>query len=839
MKNPKRYILLAILFGFVLVVSGGIMSFRHFTKEARNHITTLSTQQLQDYASHNAYVTKQELTNAMKLVKNAAEDFVKTSDYLSQDTIRRLRIINSNTAFSSMRVASLQGKSISDTGEHRSLEKEQYFKRAKLGECSIQAKQDTIIVSAPIIGTDGKIKGTIHGEYDSFSLSKIVEMQSFEGESYSIVVDTKGNYILNSNSSKVTNKDSTNIWKYLERVSFQDDMTLSSFRKHVESQESGAFSYCLGDEERVVYYTPLGINDWYLMKMVTSTHINNNTQPVQNMVLMLTIKIVILLGILAIVIIVLVVYMNRRKNRQLQEAFTQAECANHAKSEFLSRMSHEIRTPMNAIVGLTEIAKSEVNEPEKVTMRLEDIQNSSKILLNIINDVLDMSAIESEKLKIGHSQFDFKQLLTSICDMYYPICNQKEIKFEMNLVDMAEEQLIGDSLRVNQIILNILSNAVKFTPKGGKIKLDVIQTRHEKNQIYMKFVIEDTGCGMSEDMLKRIFNPFEQESADTARQYGGSGLGLSIVKNLVDMMQGAITVTSKQGAGTQFVIELPFGRIAKQDYVGSHFDDLRAIVVDDETDSCKYASLVLKRIGVDFECATSGPEALEMMEHAKSVSRPFNVCFIDWKMPDMDGMALTRKIRERYHNDQVIVVVSSYDLTELETLPNSSEADMFVTKPLFQSTVYNVLMNASGGKYVKMPEKKPEYDFKGYRLILVEDVEMNMKIAKTLLEMVGFEVDTAENGRIAIEKFDSLEAGYYDVILMDIQMPEMDGYEASRAIRKLEREDATTIPIFAMTANAFTEDVAQAIVNGMNGHIAKPIDTAILYQTLHECLIGE
>lgn len=528
------------------------------------------------------------------------------------------------------------------------------------------------------------------------------------------------------------------------------------------------------------------------------------------------------------------------KNRQLADAVEQADAASRAKSTFLARMSHEIRTPMNAIIGITTLAKVHKNEPEKMEEYLDKISSSSIILLNIINDVLDMSAIESNKLQIAHAAFDFKQLLNGIAAMYYTQCKSKGIKFDLVLEGITEETLVGDSLRVNQILLNLLSNAHKFTPEGGSIKLLISQTMIKEQKVYMRFKITDTGCGMTEDMQERIFRPFEQESATTAMKYGGSGLGLSITKNLVDLMQGHIAVKSEKDAGSTFTVEIPFGLTKERlSFDGGDFRNIRALVVDDDYDTREYTAVVLRRIGIDYDMAESGEQAVEQLLAEHERGNGYDICLIDWRMPRMNGIELIQRIREQFDQDTVIIIISAYDLSEIEDEAKEAGANMFVTKPLFQSTIFNVLMSLTGGKYKKNTSVDEEFDFSGHKVLLAEDNAMNRDIACELLEMVNMEVDCAENGKLAVEQFERCEPGTYTAILMDIQMPVMDGHEAARAIRSSTHPQAGTIPIYAMTANAFTEDVSASLSAGMNGHIAKPIDTGLLYRTLDKHCHGQ
>ena len=530
-----------------------------------------------------------------------------------------------------------------------------------------------------------------------------------------------------------------------------------------------------------------------------------------------------------------------KKNSQLASAVAQADNANLAKSQFLARMSHEIRTPMNAIVGLTTIAKHHKEEPDKIEEYLGKIEVSSKVLLNIINDVLDMSAIESNKIKIGHTPFDLRELLTSISTIYYPQCKQKGIDFEMNTSGIIHEKLVGDGLRINQVLLNLISNAYKFTPAGGKITITAKEVSNRDGNAFITFAVEDTGEGMTQEMLKRLFKPFEQETAGTAAKHGGSGLGLSIAKNLIELMSGSISVKSQKGMGTCFTVSAPFeiNQEVKENQDPDKYRNLKALIVDDDEDAREYISIILDRIGVPYDLAKGGQDALDQLREAKDHGDGFDICFVDWRMPEVSGEDVTREVRQLFGSDTMVVVVSAYDTTEISGEATAAGADQFIAKPVFQSTIFNLLMQMSGGKYVKQPEEDTDYDFEGRRVLVAEDTELNAEIIIELLKMVNMNVDRAENGQVAVEKFTAAEPGTYTAVLMDIQMPVMDGYEATKAIRVSGHPEAKTIPIFAMTANAFTEDVSEALNAGMNGHLAKPIDSDLVYATLNKVVKGE
>jgi signal transduction histidine kinase/CheY-like chemotaxis protein len=558
----------------------------------------------------------------------------------------------------------------------------------------------------------------------------------------------------------------------------------------------------------------------------------------KNRAAVITVVVLVLLLIASLIFIIIGNKHNHKKleekNEQLRDLVLEANSANNAKSAFLSRMSHEIRTPINAIVGLSDLGTSHCEALDETSLNyFEKIKSSSLILLGLVNDVLDMSAIEANKIKINYTRVDLKDLINSITSVYYPLCNSKGINFEIHS-NMTHEIVQSDSLRLSQILLNLISNAYKFTSKGGNVTLNIKENNYDGQKAIYVFEVCDTGEGMSEEMLSRLFKPFEQESSSTASTHGGSGLGLSIAKNLVDLMQGNIVATSKKGEGTNFTVTFNFEVIEEESSKEneSFNQSIKALVVDDEQDSLLYTGEVLKRIGVQYDTASNKKEVLEKIEEAKKNNKPYDVCFLDWKMPDTDGISLTKAIRKEFNKKSLIIILSAYDLGEISSQAKEAGVDHIITKPLFQSSVFNILMELSHGQLVKRVSSPKSYNFKGKRILIVEDNAINLEVATEILKMTGAEVDVAENGKLSIEKIKGNPDGYYDAVLMDIQMPVMNGYEASKAIRKLPLPYVKTLHIYAMTANAFDEDVTKCIASGMNGHVAEPIDTNKLFETL-------
>ena len=525
----------------------------------------------------------------------------------------------------------------------------------------------------------------------------------------------------------------------------------------------------------------------------------------------------------------------KRQQKILQDALLVAQKANDAKRDFLSRMSHEIRTPMNAIIGMSAIAFNYLDDKKRTADCLSKITFSSKHLLMLLNDVLDMSKIENGKLNIRQELFDLKNLVTSLADINYGLATAKGLSFEIVISGFKDELLLGDSMRVNQILLNLLSNAIKFTPKGGSVKLEIRMLRSASDKIWLRFIVKDSGIGMKKEFLEHLYEPFEQADNGIARKYGGTGLGMAITKNLVAIMDGTIEVESQEGAGTTFMVDLPFGVSKVDKKTAAEMEEMRVLVVDDDNDTCEHAVVLLKGMGVNVDWALNGFEAIEKVRSAcEDDGRCYDVCFIDWCMPELDGIEMARRMRRYVGPDVLIIIISAYDWSGIEEQAKAAGVNAFIAKPFFASNLYNTLLTVS-----RKPElgfsavgNKETYDFGGKKVLLVEDNELNMEIASELLKFVNLQVEHAENGKVAVDIFRNSKEKEYALIFMDIQMPLMNGYDAARCIRSSEHPAAGTIPIIAMTANAFNDDVQAAFDAGMNGHLAKPIDVEVLYKTI-------
>lgn len=534
---------------------------------------------------------------------------------------------------------------------------------------------------------------------------------------------------------------------------------------------------------------------------------------------------------------------NRTKEKQIEntlsEALNMAQAANKAKSAFLGNVSHDIRTPMNAIMGFIPLLMEEADDPKHVREYAQKISAASNHLLGLINDVLDMNKIESGSAMLNISELNLAEIIDEINTIIRPQANAKNQEFEISTISLHNEHLLGDKLRINQILINILSNSVKYTQDGGSIKMMVDELpRVNENYSRIRFTISDNGQGMSEEYQKVLFEPFSREKNGTWDKTQGTGLGMAITKSLIDMMHGSIKVESKTGEGSTFVVELELRNQEREDdpEFWSKHKVVRMLVADDDEDICLDIVKKMAETGVEVHYAVNGAKAVEMIRSAREAGNPYDLILLDWKMPDLDGLATARLIRQNYHDKIPILLFTAYDWGEIAKQALEIGVEHFLQKPFFMTNFKDAIQRMMGTEQKKIVTGNDKDMLAGRNVLVVEDIDINQLVLKKLLGTLGGKCDVAENGREAVDMFVNAPEGLYDLILMDIQMPIMNGYEATRAIRASEHPSAQTIPIVAMSANAFVEDVRAALDAGMNAHISKPVVFEQFKSTLREVL---
>ncbi len=657
-------------------------------------------------------------------------------------------------------------------------------------------------------------------------ISETLSLDDEDSMVYSHIIRQDGSFVVRSGGAF---RDT-----YFDRIeALFEEQGVENAEKYVKGlqealKEGKVYSNVLPFEKdrRHLYAMKLNYSEWFLVTVMPYGVLSNAVNSLGGQ----WIKMV--LGgcglILAALLAVFLKYlkMTRRQIQELNLAKQEAVKANHAKSEFLSNMSHDIRTPMNAIVGMTAIATANINNTQQVQNSLKKIALSSKHLLGLINDVLDMSKIESGKMTLNMDQVSLREVMDSIVNIVQPQVKAKNQHFDVFIHDITTENVYCDSVRLNQVLLNLLSNAVKFTPEGGAILVSLHESPSPKGEAYVRVLLQvkDNGIGMAPEFKDKIFESFMREDSARVHKTEGSGLGMAITKYIVDAMDGTITVESEPGKGTEFnvTLDLEIATVQERDMV---LPSWNMLVVDDDETLCRTTVESLKEIGVNAEWTLDGESALRMVEEHRQKHTDYHVILLDWKLPGIDGIETACRIRQMLGDDIPILLISAYDWSEIEEDARAVGVSGFIAKPLFKSTLFYGLWHFAdtGWQEEKKPEEEKEQDLKGKKVLLAEDNELNWEIASELLSELGLELDWAANGQICVNKFKESAPGYYDAVLMDIRMPVMSGYQAAEEIRASGRPDAD-IPIIAMTADAFAEDIKKCLDAGMNAHVAKPID---------------
>lgn len=658
-----------------------------------------------------------------------------------------------------------------------------------------------------------------------------------------------------------------NLLDAMKNADFDKGYSYNGFISEFGEGKDGEVLFTYNGIKETLSYKPIEGTDWLLTYLVRDSVISNEISSITDGIIIRSIIQTLVTVVFLIALFCFIIFQlkknarimleketaeaeNRTRQEEMEEkirinallsdALAAAEQANKAKTAFLSNMSHEIRTPMNAIIGLDSIALNDPETPEKTKGYLKRIGDSADHLLELINDILDMSRIESGRMAIKNEEFSFREMLKAVNNMMSGQCQEKGIEYKCHISGDVEDYYVGDMTKIRQVLINVLGNAVKFTDEGS-VTLNVKKTAGFDRKSTMLFEITDTGIGISEEFMPHLFDTFAQEDSSNTSKYGSSGLGLSITKNIVEMMNGSIEVRSKKGQGTSFYITITLTDSDRRDQDASELliqpDQMNVLIVDDDEIACEHAKLVLGQAGIFAETVTSGSKAVEMVKLRHARRNPYNLILIDWKMPEMDGIDTTKEIRKIVGNESAIIILTAYRWDDILEEALEAGIDSFIAKPIFANVVIEEFKTALNKKKQRYTESRKKTELAGKRILLAEDMQVNAEIMLMVLEMKGVIVDIAENGRIALEKFESSEAGYYNAILMDMRMPEMDGLEASKRIRGLEREDAKTVPIIALTANAFDEDVQRSLQAGMNAHLSKPVQPEVLYETLEGLIV--
>ena len=648
----------------------------------------------------------------------------------------------------------------------------------------------------------------------------IFPQEEYENAELSMI-DADGNYIIKGHSFK-----NSGFYEFYKSYNAVGSATTQELYEKITSSTGSLSMFNSRGEECILAYTPVAATKgWTLLSFMPMKELNVNTE---NWLLVGFVS----TGLLILFVFDLAVMLYF--NRKLQATAEEAASANKAKTVFLSTMSHDIRTPMNAIIGLTTIAEKNLGDTESVRENLRKITLASNHLLTLINDILDISKVESGKLNLSPHAFSIVDTVENLVNLSQPMIKEKSIEFNFRTSRMETEYIYSDQLRLNQIYINILSNAIKYTEPHGSVSVDMREEKSPKPDcVRLTYIVSDTGIGMTPEYMATMYQPFSRQTDSRVNSIQGTGLGLAITKQMVDLMGGTIDCRSEQGKGTTFtvILDLPVADRQREDIM---LEPMDVLIVDDDEVLLETATETLKSLGVTADCASSAAEALGMIAHRHETGADYGIVILDWKMPDIDGVEAIRRIRSEVDRNIPVLLISAYDSTDIEDAAKKAGANGFISKPLFRSTLYDKISDILGTEATAADPEDDYSDLQGINVLIAEDYDVNWEVISAILGMYGITAERAENGRICVEKMESAKEGDYDLIFMDIQMPEMNGLEATKNIRKLSDPWASSIPIIAMTADTFSENVAECLSAGMNGHIAKPIDVKLVIKEIRK-----
>lgn len=670
--------------------------------------------------------------------------------------------------------------------------------------------------------------------YDSRNIFDILDIEAFGGQGLLYITHEDGTVLFCN-----TNEDSFcgyNLFNTLEDVEFRTG-SAEELRQNVHTGQRKLMTVFLNGREYYLNHTAVDVDDWQLLMLVPVAVVNGRIEQLS----VVTFCCLFLVSALVIATFILFYSDSTKKILRAEEkARRAAESANVAKSQFLSNMSHDIRTPMNAIVGMTEIAAAHLQEPEKVRDCLKKIEQSGQLLVGLINDVLDMSKIESGKMVLNLADASLTELLNGLVNITQPLVEQKQQIFNIRLHHIEHEMLNFDALRLNQVLINLLSNATKFTPMGGSISVDVTESpSNQAGCVHLTFQVADNGIGMKPEFQQVIFESFARERNNRVNRTEGSGLGMAITKMIVDLMGGSIAVESEVGKGSVFTVEVDLALAETNTEFANQLPPLRVLVADADEATAETAKQYLQELGLQADVAENGWTAAEQALAAHKQGQDYRVIILDWRVLKADGLRAVSQMGRDIGAEKPVVIVSAYDWTPIEQMVKEAGIDGFIQKPYFKSMLAGCINHYVLGQKSLTESADDLVDLVGRRILLAEDNALNLEIAQELLSSAGAQVESAVNGQECVQMFMAQPEGYYDLILLDIQMPLLNGYEAAKAIRSQQRADAAEIPILAMTADAFAEDIEAAKEAGMNGHLAKPLDITVMFREIRRHLAGK
>lgn len=844
MKKKTTNFLVASLI-ILIIVSVGVMSFFAFTINAKNKdaISDVGDIYMHGMCERITYHFDTTITLRLAQVETIMHDVPPEALAEDASLINSLVSGGRQRDFDAVAFYSDQGNFETLYGKQFNLvDPPPFLNSIKNGDKKIAVADNEDGENLVLIGipakypmSNGETSIAIVAAMSADYINNMLLLDEDDALTYSHIIRRDGTYVIRNIDSASNNYFTRMEETFAELNGKNAEHYVNELREKMEKNEDYSTIMIMGGERRHLYCTHLPYSEWYLVTVMPYGTLDKTVNSFSEQTL-----IFLIVGIIVILFVLILIFtqyfkMTQKQIQDLDTTRRAAISANKAKSDFLSNMSHDIRTPMNAIVGMTAIATTNIDNKQQVQNCLKKIALSSKHLLGLINDILDMSKIESGKMTLSMEQNSLRDIMDSIVSIVQPQVKIKNQKFDVFIYDIKHENVYCDSVRLNQVLLNLLSNAIKFTPEDGVISVKLYEEDSPKGEdfIRIQLFVKDSGIGMSEEFKAKVFESFAREDSKRVHKTEGTGLGMAITKYIIDAMDGTIAVDSAPGKGTEFHVTLDLEK-ATAPIEEMILPEWKMLVVDDDMQLCESTVKMLEDIGMKADWTLDGESAIEMVERSHRKNDDYKVILIDWKLPGIDGIETARRIRNHLGNDFSILLISAYDWSDIESEAREAGVDGFISKPLFKSTLFYGLKHFTDNLDSE-PHSEPEneeYDLAGVRVLVAEDNDLNWEIASELLSaQLGLELERAENGKICVDKFAASANGYYNAILMDIRMPVMTGYEATEEIRKINRKDSN-IPIIAMTADAFSEDVKRCIDCGMNAHIAKPIDIDELARVL-------